>query len=75
MFQIIELCDLCGDECRVSDLKPINHEESVCDECYKWHSEELLASIFSEIEIPDPVGYGEIEINPEDLETNKENNQ
>jgi len=31
--------------------------------------------LFSEIEIPDPVGYGEIEINPEDLETNKESNQ
>jgi len=31
--------------------------------------------LFSEIEISDPVGYGEVEINPEDLETNKENNQ
>ena len=37
--------------------------------------QELLEELFSEIEISDPVGYGEVEINPEDLETNKENNQ
>jgi len=30
--------------------------------------QQLLEELFSEIEIPDPVGYGEVEINPEDLQ-------
>ena len=30
--------------------------------------QKLLEELFSEIEIPDPVGYGEVEINPEDLQ-------
>ena len=30
--------------------------------------QELLEELFSEIELSDPVGYGEVEINPEDLQ-------
>lgn len=29
--------------------------------------QKLLEELFSEIEIADPVGYGEVQINPEDL--------
>ena len=34
----------------------------------KEELQKLLEELFSEIEIPDPVGYGEVEINPEDLQ-------
>jgi hypothetical protein len=30
--------------------------------------QELLEELFSEIELSDPVGYGEVQINPEDLQ-------
>lgn len=34
----------------------------------KEELQKLLEELFSEIEIPDPVRYGEVEINPEDLQ-------
>jgi len=70
MYPIIEICDLCADECRAIDLKPLNHEESVCEDCYQWHKEEqqaALEELFSEIEISNPVGYGECVIEEGDL--------
>jgi len=63
-------CDLCGDTCREIDLTDINESESVCEDCLVIHKQELQAAfeeLYSEIEVADPVGYGEVQINPEDL--------
>lgn len=70
MYPIIALCDLCGDECLEGTLVAINHEESVCEDCLEYHKSEIQAAfeeLFSEIEIPDPVGYGEVLIEEGDL--------
>jgi len=61
-------CDCCGMTCREIDLTDINDTESYCEDCYeKLQRQQLLEEVYSEIEIADPVGYGEVQINPEDF--------
>jgi len=67
---ILSTCDLCGDSCREIDLTDINESESVCEDCLEIHKQELQAAfeeLYSEIEVADPVGYGECMIEEGDL--------
>lgn len=67
---ILSTCDLCGDSCREVDLTDLNESESVCEDCLEYIKSEIqkqLEELFSEIEVADPVGYGECMIEEGDL--------